>query len=375
MKNAVIIGGSRGLGLAILNEINDQYDKVYVFDIVEPLIKFDNVVFSFLDLSKSYFKCDIDFSNIDALFITAGIGSIKPFKDLSESEINKLLYVNSYSTIKILKCFYQRLLSKDDVKCFAMGSIAGEVVTPLAAVYSAAKSSLSMLIKALNVELFKSGSINRITYGYATAFNGSSFNGGETDIKLLEKHAKLIVYATNNKLDEVALDEELCSDIKKRFVDDPKSFALSSYDYKMNNNRINNRKIITVGYLSGTFDLFHIGHLNILKKAKEQCDYLIVGVHKSGSWKGKETFIPFEERVEILKSIKYVDEVHESLDEDSDAWDLYHYDKLFVGDDYKGTERFKKYEQYFKDKGVEIVYFPYTKGTSSTQIRDKIKKS
>ena len=126
---------------------------------------------------------------------------------------------------------------------------------------------------------------------------------------------------------------------------------------------------MTIGYLSGTFDLFHIGHLNLLRRAKEQCDYLIVAVHDSGKWKGKETFIPFEERKEIVGACRYVDQVVDSPVEDSDAWELYHFDKLFVGSDYKGTERFNRYEEFFKDKGVEIVYFPYTQSTSSTQIR------
>ena len=124
--------------------------------------------------------------------------------------------------------------------------------------------------------------------------------------------------------------------------------------------------------MSGTFDLFHVGHLNLLRRANQQCYYLIVGVHDSWAWKGKETFIPFDERKAMLASCKYVDKVVDCCTEDSDAWDLWHYDKLFVGSDYKGTERFSMYEEYFKDKGVEIVYFPYTKGTSSTQIRNAI---
>jgi len=118
--------------------------------------------------------------------------------------------------------------------------------------------------------------------------------------------------------------------------------------------------------------LFHVGHLNLLKRAKQQCDYLIVGVHGSGAWKGKETFIPLEERKAIVAACKYVDKVVDSCPEDSDAWDLWHYDRLFVGSDYKGTERFNRYEEYFKDKGVEIVYFPYTQSTSSTQIRKTV---
>ena len=101
------------------------------------------------------------------------------------------------------------------------------------------------------------------------------------------------------------------------------------------------------------------------------CDYLVVGVHRDGSHKGKNVFIPFEERMEIVKNISFVDRVIESEREDSDVYTkgIVHYDLLFVGSDYKGTERFNRYEEYFKDKGVEIVYFPYTKGTSSTQLR------
>ncbi len=153
----------------------------------------------------------------------------------------------------------------------------------------------------------------------------------------------------------------------ERYHDDSMKFGLESYGYKVG--RITEKPQVTVGYLSGTFDLFHIGHLNLIRRAKQECDYLIVGVHRSGSWKGKETFIPFEERLEIVANIKYVDKAVESFTEDTDAYDAYKFDTLFVGSDYKGTERFKRYEKYFEDKGVKIVYFPYTNGTSSTQLR------
>ena len=126
----------------------------------------------------------------------------------------------------------------------------------------------------------------------------------------------------------------------------------------------------TVGYISGTFDLFHIGHLNIIKKAKENCDYLIVGVHESGAWKGKDTFIPFEERLEIISSIKYVDQVVKSYSNDTDAINHHNIKKLFVGDDYKGSDRFKLYEKICSQSNVEIIYFPYTKSTSSSKLRD-----
>ena len=128
-----------------------------------------------------------------------------------------------------------------------------------------------------------------------------------------------------------------------------------------------------IGYISGTFDLFHIGHLNLITRAKKMCDYLIVGVHPTAAFKKGETFIPFEERKAIIAALKYVDRVEDASDEDTTDWERFHFDRLFVGDDYKGSERFAYYEEYFKDKDVEIIYFPYTKSTSSTQIRDLIR--
>ncbi|MCI5900097.1 MAG: adenylyltransferase/cytidyltransferase family protein [Lachnospiraceae bacterium] len=131
-----------------------------------------------------------------------------------------------------------------------------------------------------------------------------------------------------------------------------------------------------IGYTTGVFDLFHIGHLNILKRAKEHCDYLIVGVtvDELVSYKGKRAFIPYEERAAIVGAIKYVDEVvpQESMDK-MEAWKKLHFDKMFVGDDWKGTDVWKHWEKEFSKVDVEIIYFPYTKQTSSTELRDALK--
>jgi len=164
----------------------------------------------------------------------------------------------------------------------------------------------------------------------------------------------------------------------RRSREDVQAFGLSSIEYKQKSGRLDTptKPQLKIGYLSGTFDLFHIGHLNLLKRAKQYCDYLVVGVHADASHKGKTTYIPFEERKAIVESISYVDQVITSCKEDVDVYkkDIIKYDFLFVGSDYKGTERFNSYEEYFADKGVQIVYFPYTKGTSSTQLREAIAK-
>ena len=134
---------------------------------------------------------------------------------------------------------------------------------------------------------------------------------------------------------------------------------------------------IKVGYTTGVYDLFHIGHLNLLRKAKAQCDYLIVGVSTDElvSYKHKQAVIPFEERREIVAAIKYVDEVvtQENMNK-MEAWEKYHFDVMFVGDDWKGTDKWNKIEADLNAVGAEVVYFPYTKGTSSTLINETLHK-
>jgi len=128
---------------------------------------------------------------------------------------------------------------------------------------------------------------------------------------------------------------------------------------------------MTVGYTTGVYDLFHIGHLNLLKNAKGMCDKLIVGVtvDELVAYKGKQAMIPFEDRIEIVRSIKYVDAAVPQYDMDKlAACKKLGADILFVGDDWYGTEKWQKYEEEFAREGIRIVYFPYTKGISSTQI-------
>ena len=130
-----------------------------------------------------------------------------------------------------------------------------------------------------------------------------------------------------------------------------------------------------IGYTTGVYDMFHIGHLNIIKKAKEMCDFLIVGVSTDelSQYKHKVPIIPFDERIAIVKAIKYVDKAvpQESMDK-YNAWEKLKFDVIFVGDDWKGTEKWNNIEKQFNKVGVDVVYFPYTKGTSSTILRQKV---
>lgn len=132
-----------------------------------------------------------------------------------------------------------------------------------------------------------------------------------------------------------------------------------------------------IGYTTGVFDLFHIGHLNILKNASEHCDYLIVGVtvDELVSYKGTNAIIPYSERKEIVKSIRYVDEVvpQETMDK-MEAWKRLKFNRMFVGSDWKNTPKWNQLEIDFKKVDVDIVYFPYTHGTSSTQLREVLSK-
>ncbi|WP_252371102.1 adenylyltransferase/cytidyltransferase family protein [Listeria newyorkensis] len=130
-----------------------------------------------------------------------------------------------------------------------------------------------------------------------------------------------------------------------------------------------------IGYTTGVYDMFHIGHLNLLKKAKEQCDYLIVGVtvDELVSYKNKEAIIPFEERLEIVRQISYVDEVVPQINMNKmEAWQNLGFEAIFVGDDWKGSDAWNQFEVDFQQVGVNIEYLPYTQGTSSTQLRQTL---
>lgn len=133
---------------------------------------------------------------------------------------------------------------------------------------------------------------------------------------------------------------------------------------------------MTIGYTAGVYDLFHIGHLTLFKNAKGLCDKLIVGVtvDELVTYKGKNAIIPFSDRIEIVRSCRYVDAAIPQYDMDKlTMCKKLGASVLFVGDDWYGTDKWKEYEKQFQDEGIKIIYFPYTKGISSTQITRALK--
>jgi glycerol-3-phosphate cytidylyltransferase len=131
-----------------------------------------------------------------------------------------------------------------------------------------------------------------------------------------------------------------------------------------------------VGYAPGAYDLFHIGHLNVLKHAKQRCDFLIAGVVSDEMLelaRGRGPMVPLAERLEIVRNIGFVDQVHAEVVPDKlDTWQELRFDLFFKGDDWRGTPKGEDLERRFAEVGVEVVYFPYTVHTSSTALRRAI---
>ena len=386
MKVALVIGGNSGIGLSTVFQLLERdYHKVYIVGKDEPNINcipdchresYDKKVF--------FKKCnlisdDLSFldgiNDIDTLIITAGFGRVALFEELSNIEAKNLIKVNFESIVNIVKHYYEKIKSNENFYTSIVTSISGRIVSPFFSVYGAAKAGLRFFIENLNCELEATGALNRILEVSPGHLKGTNFYGNENNLSLIETITNTMIQKMFERETLYIPDyKKVYSDVIERYIKNPKKFGQDSYNYKINSGRLSSKPQVIIGYLSGTFDLFHIGHLNLLKRAKEQCDYLIVGVHDSGAWKGKETIISFDERCKIVSAIKYVDKVICAPVEDSDVWKEFHYNKLFVGSDYKDTERFNRYEKMFKGI-VDIVYFPYTKGISSTQLRDIIHKN
>lgn len=200
---------------------------------------------------------------------------------------------------------------------------------------------------------------------------------------LIPFHERCLIVESIRYVDQVVplVDHDL-STVRNQYPIDVVFSETDGVDLTLSSQFSHERKSIPdghqiIGYTTGTFDLFHIGHLNIIRRAKELCDYLIVGVSTDElveSYKHRLPVYKQNERMEIVGSLKYVDEVIEqqSLDK-MDAWREHHFNTLFHGDDWKGSPLYNRIEEQLQAVGCKITYLPHTEGVSSSDIRQHIK--
>ena len=373
MNGFVVVGGCGGLGRMLARLLAAEGCEVCVMGREDPCEAGLRFV-RFNLLSDGVEALEREVARARGLIVTAGAGRVAPFGELTQAEVARAFRLNAEGMARLLRAAWPRLAGEEDFYCAVLGSIAGLLPSPMMAAYGAAKASVAALTASLNAELAQAASPNRILGVYPGHFEGTGFDGGaDQPEKTREMAAQVLARMRRRETKWIPRYEEVYRDVLARAQADPEGFALESCRYKLASGRLGGGRREKRGFLSGTFDLFHIGHLNLLRRAKQYCDHLVVGVHPEGSkHKSKPIYIPLEERMEIVRSCRYVDEVVVTLDEDDAMYPLIHYDYLFVGSDYKGTERFNRYERALTPLGVKIVYFPYTQGTSSTQLRQAI---
>jgi short-subunit dehydrogenase len=243
MKKVLVVGGANGIGLAIATELASRpnTENVYIVD-KAPLqdeYKRDKIEGYQFDLNETDYSFFDQFQDIDALMITAGFGRLALFKDVEESHIINSFNVNTVAVIRVIKHFYDKLLSKEDFYCGVMVSIAGFMSSPFFSVYGATKAALKIFIESVNVELEKAGTTNRILNVSPGSIKGTSFNQGKTDLTQTASLANDIVQHLEAKDDLfIPQYEEVFKHVLQRYHDDFRKEGLHSYDYKVQSGRI-----------------------------------------------------------------------------------------------------------------------------------------
>ena len=365
MKTAVIIGGGNGMGLAVsLNLIGRGY-RALILDRKEPEKgvlpenSYEYMYVNLLDLDEDFLSEIAAQEDLEVLMITAGIGRVAEFEYFTTAEIGSIMTINATSTIKILRIFYDRINSEKDFYTGVMGSISGLMSSPMAAVYAASKASVCRLIESVNIELEVSGRKNRILNVSPASFKGSKFYGGPNRLDLLADLAENIterIFAGETLY--IPQYEEIFKAVLERYHTDPHEYGIHSYKYKKDSGRAADRSRMVTGYLAGCFEPFDIRSLNRIQKARENCDYLIVGVEAGEGTDGAERAASREQSRQIVAACKYVDRAAQACADDAKAWEKWHFGRLFVTADRMETGRSEHSEEFWADKGVEIVRIP-----------------
>ena len=243
MKRVLIVGGANGIGLSIAKVLTtkSETEQVYILD-KAPLAKEyqeDKIKNFQFDLTSEDYSVFDQFSDIDGLMITAGFGKLALFEEVDEKMIPLYFNVNTIAVIRVIKHFYNRLLSKEDFYCGVMVSIAGFMSSPFFSLYGATKAALKIFIESVNVELEKAGTTNRILNVSPGSIKGTSFNQGATDLSLTKDLANDIISHLQAK-DDLFIpqyDEVFCH-VLQRYHDDFRKEGLHSYDYKVASGRV-----------------------------------------------------------------------------------------------------------------------------------------
>ncbi len=243
MKRILIVGGANGIGLSIAKALASRKstEQVYIID-KAPLAeeykesKIENLEF---DLTNEDYSAFDRFQDIDGLIITAGFGKLALFEDIDEKMIPLYFTVNTIAVIRVIKHFYDRLLSTEDFYCGVMVSIAGFMSSPFFSLYGATKAALKIFIESVNVELEKAGTTNRILNVSPGSIKGTSFNQGKTDLSVTASLANEIIAHVEQKDDLfIPKYEEVFKDVLARYQKDFRAEGRHSYDYKLTSGRV-----------------------------------------------------------------------------------------------------------------------------------------
>jgi short-subunit dehydrogenase len=243
MKRVLIVGGANGIGLSIAKVLTakSEIEQVYIVDKAPLAEEYQEakIKSSQFDLTSEDYSIFDKFADIDGLMITAGFGKLALFEDIDEKTIPLYFNVNTIAVIRVIKHFYNRLISKDDFYCGVMVSIAGFMSSPFFSLYGASKAALKIFIESVNVELEKAGSYNRILNVSPGSIKGTSFNLGKTDLSITEPLAKEIIAHLENK-DDLFIPhyEEVFKNVLERYHEDFRKEGLHSYEYKLKSGRI-----------------------------------------------------------------------------------------------------------------------------------------
>lgn len=247
MRRILVVGGANGIGLSmahVLAEKNDT-EKVFIVDKAELAEEFrhEKIESVQFDLTCQDYSIFDQFQDIDGLIITAGFGKLALFKDIPEEMIATYFNVNTIPGIRIIKHFYDKLLSKENFYCVMMSSIAGFMSSPFLSIYGATKAAQRIFIESVNVELEKTGTSNRILNVSPGSIAGTSFNQGKTDLALTRPLAEEILSKMEAKEDLfIPKYDEVFREVLNRYHADFRKEGLHSYDYKIESGRVKEQK-------------------------------------------------------------------------------------------------------------------------------------